>query len=302
MDFLMEFSAALSSRVAKAAPSLAALTFDRRRAHRSAFLWQPGVLVTSEQGLPDDAAQALLPSGATVPATPAGRDSGTNIAVFRLDAPGLEAQGPAPDWTKAAEPAVGALTLALGADGTGGASARLGVINIVGPAWTSMAGGRIDRLIRLDARLATTEEGGPVLDAAGGLLGMSALGPRRRTLVIPFDTLARVVAPLLSAGRVARGWLGVGLHPVAVPPALQAQAGATGGLMLMSLAEGGPADAAGLLPGDIVLTLDGVATEHPRATAQALAALPAGQTVTLRLLRGGLVQSIDIVIGERPSC
>jgi S1-C subfamily serine protease len=297
MDILTEFSAALSNRTAKAAPTLAALTFEGRRSQRSGFLWQPGVLVTSEQGLPDGAAQAVLQNGATVAATPAGRDSGTNIAVFRLDA-----SGPAPDWPKAAEPSAGALVLLLGADGTGGVSARLGLINVVGPAWTSMAGGRVDRLIRLDARLAAAEEGGPVLDAAGGLLGMSTLGPRRRTLVIPAETLARVVQPLLSAGRVARGWLGVSLHPVAVPPALQAQAGATVGLMLMSLAEGGPGDKAGLLPGDIVLTLDGVATEHPRATALALAALPAGRTVTLRLLRGGVVQSTDIVIGERPSC
>jgi S1-C subfamily serine protease len=297
MDFLTEFSAALSSRTAKAAPNLVALTFEGRRSQRSGFLWQPGVLVTSEQGLPDGPAQAILPGGVSAAATPAGRDSGTNIAVFRL-----ETTGPAPDWTHAATPAAGALALLLGADGTGGAAARLGLINRVGPAWTSMAGGRIDRLIWLDARLAASEEGGPVLDAAGGLLGMSTLGPRRRTLVIPAETLARVVGPLLSAGRVARGWLGVSLHAVAVPPALQADAGATVGLMLMSLAEGGPGEKAGLLPGDIFLTLDGVATEHPRATALALAALPAGQTVTLRLLRGGVVQSTDVIIGERPSC
>jgi S1-C subfamily serine protease len=297
MDFLMEFSAALTSRTAKTAPYLVALASEGRRSQRSGFLWQPGVLVTSEQGLPDGAAQAVLPNGVSVAATPAGRDPGTNIAVFRL-----ETASPAPDWTIAAEPSPGGLVLLLGADGTGGASARLGLVNRVGPAWTSMAGGRIDRLIRLDARLAAAEEGGPVLDAAGGLLGMSTLGPRRRTLVIPAATIARIVEPLLSAGRVARGWLGVGLHPVAVPPALQPEAGATAGLMLMSLAEGGPGEKAGLLPGDIVLTLDGVATEHPRATALALAALPAGQTVTLRLLRGGVVQSTDIIIGERPSC
>ena len=296
MDILTELSAALTSRTATAAPSLAALAFEGRRSHRTAFLWQPGVLVTSEQGLPNAPALAQLADGAATQATPAGRDPGTNIALYRVDS-----TAPALEWTPAA-PSAGALALLLAADGAGGAAARLGLITMVGPAWTSLGGGRIDRLIRLDARLTASEEGGPVLDAAGGLLGMSTLGPRGRPLVIPAETLARVVAPLLSAGRVPRGWLGVGLHPVAVPPALQAAAAATAGLMLMSVAENGPADKAGLLPGDIVLTLDGVATEHPRATALALAVFPAGQTVTLRLLRGGVVQSTDIIIGERPSC
>jgi S1-C subfamily serine protease len=298
MDLLMEWSQALSGRVAEAGPWLVSLTSDRRKSQRSGFVWAPGLVVTSEQGLPDGPAHVVLPGGETVEAAQVGRDPSTNVALYRL--PTTVPAGEASGWPAAGDPAVGMLTLLLGADGNGGPAARIGLVSSLGGAWTSMAGGRIDRLIRLDARLSPQIEGGPVLDAAGGLLGMSTLGPRRRALVIPTSTITRVVSALVSSGRVARGWLGVSLHPVAVPPALNASA--TAGLMIMSIAPGGPGEQAGLLPGDIILTLDGSATEHPRATAATLASLPVGRTVPLRLLRGGVVQMMDAVIGERPSC
>src|SRR5262245_8822679 len=72
------------------------------------------------------------------------------------------------------EPQAGALALAFGAQ-EGGVCVRLGVVHSVGPAWYSRAGGRIDRRITLDIGVSPTEEGGPVLDAGGGLLGMSTL-------------------------------------------------------------------------------------------------------------------------------
>ncbi len=293
MNLLTEFSDALAGRVASAAPGVAALFAGGRRVQRSGLLWQPGVLVTSAQGLPDGPAEAVLSGAVAVPATLAGRDPGTNIAVFRLEAP-------APSRPAAAEAAVGSLALLLGADEAGGVSARLGMVNVVGPCWTSLAGGRIDRLVRMDARLSPQEEGGPVLSAAGQLLGMSSLGPRRRTLVIPAVTLERVVAALLAAGRVARGWLGVSLHPVAIPPAFQAAEAA--GLMVMSLAPDGPAQMAGVLPGDIVLAVDGAPAEDSRAMAKTLGDLPIGQVVTLRLLRGSSVHDVAAMIGERPAC
>jgi S1-C subfamily serine protease len=304
MADLSALSGALSGWVAAAAPRLVGLEADPSRVlprglQRSGFMWTPGIVVGSEQGLPDGPLRAVLPGGAAVEAVPAGRDPGSNVAVFRV--PPLQAEGWPDPVPGAGTLAVGTVVVLLGADGRGGPAARLGLVNALGAAWTSMAGGRIDRLITLDATLPPQEEGGPVLDAAGGLLGMSTLGPRRRPLVIPTATVARVVQTLLSVGRMARGWLGAGLHPVAVPAAL-ALAGAAAGLMVMSLAAGGPAEAAGLLPGDIILAMDGAAMEQPRAAAAALAALPPGQTVSLQLLRGGVMQIVTAVIGERPAC
>src|SRR5262249_28745435 len=126
---------------------------------------------------------------------------------------------PDPTLSPAAEPRPGALALALGADDAG-VSIRLGIIHSVGPSWHSRAGGRIDRRISLDLTLSAREEGGPVLDAAGGVLGISTLGPRGRVLVIPSSTVDGVIEPLLSKGRIERGWLGVTLQPVLVPDGL----------------------------------------------------------------------------------
>ena len=199
------------------------------------------------------------------------------------------------------EAQAGALALALGADGTGGVSARLGLVNHAGAQWHSLAGGLIDRRIALDLRLARAEEGGPVFSAAGLFLGMSTLGARARVLVIPAATLERIVPVLLKDGRVARGWLGVALHPVAVPDALRETAGQPSGMMVMSLAEGGPAAKAGIVPGDIVLSVNGTQALGFRRIAAQLAPDSIGRTAALRIVRGGSVLSLDAVVGARPA-
>ena len=114
-----------------------------------------------------------------------------------------------------AEPSHGGLALILSA-GLGGPRARLGLVSRLGPAWVSRAGGQIDRYIGLDLMIGARGEGGPVFDAAGGLLGMATAGPDRRGLVIPAATIDRVIGPLLATGRIARGWLGLGMQPIAL--------------------------------------------------------------------------------------
>lgn len=294
-DPLSALSAALAARVAGAAGCVIGVRAgDHRR--RSGILWQPDAVVASEQTLPDATEFELsLPGGATASAQLAGRDPATNIAVLRLALPVAAARPEA-----AADPRPGALTLVLGADSAGGVTARLAMIHAVGPAWHSMAGGRIDALLRLDARLGA-DEGGPVLDAEGRLLGMSTTGPRRRALVIPAATIARVIGPLLAEGRVARGWLGVALQPVAVPEALREAAGCKTGMMVQSIAAGGPAAAAGVLPGDILLALDEATLARPRGLGRALGPERIGQTAALRLLRGGAVQTLTVTIAARPA-
>jgi S1-C subfamily serine protease len=140
-----------------------------------------------------------------------------------------------------------------------------------------------------------------VLDAAGARLGISTFGPRGRVLVIPSATIERVLPELLKAGRIARGWLGVGLQPVAVPDALQEQAGQSSGAMVMSLAEGGPAAKAGMVAGDIVLTVNGRPARSLRRLAGELAAVGIGRAAELRVIRGGMVMSLQATIEARPA-
>jgi S1-C subfamily serine protease len=204
-------------------------------------------------------------------------------------------------WSGAAAPQPGALALAFAADGLGGAAVRLGAVHSVGLAWHSRAGGRIDQRIVLDLRLGRGEEGGPVVDAAGKLLGISTLGPRRRVLAIPTATVERVLEPLLTKGRVARGWLGAAVQPVLVPEALRDEAGQAQGLMVLGVTRDGPAAQAGVLMGDILVALDGAAVAGASQLAGLLGPEAVGKPVELRLIRAGAVQSLTATVGERPS-
>jgi S1-C subfamily serine protease len=293
MDIIEQLSSALADRLAGAAASVVALKAGPR--HRSGILWRPDVVVTSEQVVGEQETAVIMQNGNEVTAKLAGRDPTTNVAVFRLEAPlsgGLSVPG-------MPVPRAGSLALVVGADPSGMATGRLAMVHATGPAWHSMAGGRIDTLIRLDVRLGS-DEGGPVLDPAGALLGMSTSGPRRRGLVIPAATIARVVDPLLEQGHIARGWLGVGLQPVAVPGALQASSGQARGAMVLQLVANGPAEQAGVLPGDILLSIDDFRFGQRRGLASLMGPERIGKAVTVRLLRAGETREIGVVIAARP--
>ena len=297
-DLLSQLSAAVAGRVAVAAPILAAIDAGRGR-RLSGVLWRPGVVVTSRQALPEAERNAVaLGGGEPRAATLAGDDPGTNVAVLRLegDAAGAPALPP-----RAGEQQPGMLALVVGAGEHGRPTARLATVHATGPAWHSMAGGRIDRLLRLDGRLGQREEGGPVLDAAGGLLGMSTAGPRGRVLVIPHETVERVLDPVLREGRVGRAWLGLGLQPVEVPAALRDAAGRDSGLMVVGLASGGPSEQAGVLPGDILLAFDGVAVDRPRGLAALLGGERIGKEAELRLMRAGEIRTVGVTPAPRPA-
>ena len=293
-NFLGALSDVLAARSATACDSVAAVSVSER-AHLAAILWQHDVLVTSEQSLPErDALEAVLPDGSSVSGRLAGRDPGTNVAVIRLD---RSASAPA---LVASAPRIGSLVITAGVNGAGRPSARLGMVNTVGPQWHSMRGGRIEARIQLDMRLADSEEGGPAFDGAGGWLGMTTFGPRGQILVIPAATVARVAPVLLASGRVARGWLGVALRPVAVPDELRQAGGEATGLMVMSLSAEGPAAKAGVVAGDIILSVDGTPARRLRSVLAHLGSDSLGKTVSIRLIRGGAIIAVEATITERP--
>lgn len=291
---LINLSEALAERVRLARPLVAGIAVPGHRM-RSGTLWRKDVVVASEQRFPDVGdAKVTLADGSAFTAHVAGRDPGTNIVALRVD--GTPDPAPLP----AGQPQPGGLALAIGADDSG-IAVRLGIIHSVGPSWHSRAGGRIDRRITLDIGVTPREEGGPVLDSGGGLLGISTLGPRGRVLVIPASTVEAVLDPLLSNGRVERGWLGLALQPVLVPEALQAEAGQSQGLMVMSVSKDGPGAQANLHAGDIVVKLGGESVTSPNAVAQYLGPDSVGKQVELRLIRADKPLSIRVTAGIRPS-
>jgi S1-C subfamily serine protease len=292
-DLLTQLSNALAARAELAKNAVVAVRLAHER-HITGMVWRDGIVVVSEQSLPRKDDFALVAAGGSVlTGKIAGRDPSTNIAILRPVEPIASAS------IFAGEAHTGAVALAVGADGIGGASARLGVVNLAGPEWHSSRGGLIDRRIVLDLRLARREEGGPVFDAAGACLGMSTFGPRDQVIVIPTPTIERIVPLLLKDGGIARGWLGVALQAVAVPDALREAADQSSGLMVMSVVDGGPAAQAGIVAGDIILSVDGTSTHRFRRIARLFGPESIGRKADLRIIRGGTVITVQTTIAER---
>ena len=178
-DMLTELANALAARVETAKNAVVAVRAREAR-HLTGLVWQPGIVVVSEQALPrKDEFELVAPGGSILAAQVAGRDPSTNIAILKtaepLVAPALAA----------ADAHVGAVALAIGADGVGGASARLGIVNLAGGEWHSRRGGLIERRIVLDITLAHCEEGGPVFDAAGACRACRRSGRAVRSSSFP---------------------------------------------------------------------------------------------------------------------
>ena len=292
-DELARLSAALEVRTADA-QRLVVVVRAPHASPRSGTVWRPDIVIASDQSFPDCPEAEIQAGAETIPVQVAGRDPGTNLVALRLGRT-LDFARPEP-----AEPQFGSLALAFAAGAAGVAEVRLGIVSSVGPAWQSRAGGRIDRRISLDLRLSAREEGGPVIDAAGGLLGMSTAGPRGRALVIPAATIERTLGPLLAHGRIERGWLGAALCPVALSQALAQQTGQDRGLMVLRLAEGGPAETAGIVAGDIVLAVGDLAATHPGSIAHSLGPESVGREELVSLARAGMPMTVTVKITARP--
>jgi S1-C subfamily serine protease len=253
----------------------------------SGIHWRPGIVVTAEEALErDEELEIAAADGGRRAATLAGRDPSTDIAVLRFQPEGL----PVAPLGDAASLRAGNLVLAIGRHGRG-ALAASGIVALAGGAWHSSRGGAIDHLIRLDLRLPPSAEGGALVSTLGDVLGMAVTGPRRRALAIPRATIDRVVDQLLAKGRIARGYLGAGLRPVAQPT----------GVLSMSLDPEGPAAKAGLLVGDIITSWNGKAVSRVREVMHLLTPESVGTVVELGLSRGGAPAKLSLTIGERPA-
>ena len=295
-ETLQALSDGLADAVERVGRSVAAV-HGRRRIPASGVVWRPGVIVTAHHTLErDEDLTVTLDGGANVPATLAGRDPGTDLAVLRF-----EGDAPAAERGEGTELRVGSLVLAVGRPGPS-VTASLGAISSVGGEWRTRAGGRIDRLVRLDLDIYDGFSGGPLVSAGGRVLGIntSRLG-RGAPITIPASTVDRVADPLLERGYVPRGYLGLGGQPVRLTQANRGtNVAGEMGMMVVSVAPGGPADRAGILLGDVVLALGGVPVSDPGEVMALLGARGVGDVVPVRLLRAGTAMDAAITVGEYP--
>ncbi len=285
---LAALSTELAALVERTGPSVVAV-HARPRFSSSGVFWRPGVIVTAEHTIRcEEEITVTLPDGSSAVAALAGSDPGTDVAVLKADS----AAPPIP--RASGDPVAGHLALALGRSENSGVNATLGIVSAVSGEWRTWRGGRLDRYIRLDLTLYPGSSGGPVVNTAGEMIGIatSALS-RIAGLAIPAATVDRVVDEILTRGRVARGYLGVGLQPVELPDHQK-------GLIVLSLEPEGPAARAGVLIGDILVELGGTAVSDTTDIQGALENCAIGQPVEAVFLRGGASRKAAITVGERP--
>lgn len=287
-------SNAFADAVAQAAQSIVRVS-ARRRYPASGVIWSAdGVVVTANHVVQrDEDIRIGLPGGEDVPATLVGRDPSTDLAVLRAESSGLTAAS----WLEEAQIRVGALVVAVGRPQTG-VEAALGVLSAVGGAWRTGGGGQVSHFIKPDLVMYPGFSGGALI-GGGAVVGLLTSALVRDTgVALPAATVKPVVETLLAHGHMQRGYLGVGVQPVRLPSNVSEELDQKTGLLITSVDGDSPAEAGGLLVGDILVSFDG---EPVRQTDDLSVLLigSANKNVALHLIRGGVRQTVNLTVGQR---
>jgi S1-C subfamily serine protease len=271
----------------------------RRWMPTSGIEWKKGVVVTVHHGVQrDEEIKVLLADGRAVSAKLAGRDPSTDIAVLRIE----EGSSSAPKLGDPISLRLGHLVLALGRTRRGDLVASSGIIGGVSGEWRNRRGGQLDQHIRLDLALYPGFSGGPLLNARGEVVGINTRGlAHGRAVTVPVATVNRVVEELLEKGRIARPYLGIAMQPVEVPENMRSKlpTETRAGLLVVHVENGGPAEKAGVLLGDVLFELGGKTVEQVDAVQDSLATAKIGHVLQIRVIRAGEIKPVSITLGER---
>jgi len=241
----------------------------------------------------DEDITVIRPDGRAIAATLAGRDPAIDIAVLKVDAPDVAVA----DLGESNAVRVGHLVLAVGR----GPCASWGVVSAIGEGRGPRSAG--GALFSLDLTLYPGFSGGPLVNAQGQVIGVNSSGTSRHLqLAIPSAAVTRVVDELVRRGRLARPYLGVGTQPVSLPEALRQRFNLEQptAVIVVAVQPSSPAASAGLLMGDIVVSLGGTSITDPGDLASVLRPDHVGEEMTVSVLRGGEPRDIRITVGERP--
>ncbi|HEY8551359.1 MAG TPA: trypsin-like peptidase domain-containing protein [Vicinamibacterales bacterium] len=239
-----------------------------------------------------DAVTVHTDDGREIEGKVVGRDDTRDLAL--IEAPGL-AGSPLP--AAEADVQVGDIVLAVSRNWHGRPAASLGVVGAVGGPVSIGRHFALERIIRADVTSTRGLSGSPLVNAAGELVGILNAGLSRGVpLAVPIAEVERSVSALAEHGRIRRGYLGIGLQPVAVP---QRQHAAGSGLLIVSVEASSPADQAQLFVGDIILRAGGQAVEDFDDLQEWLKGDRIGTPMALEILRGDRVLTIDVTVGER---
>jgi len=295
---LIDLSNALVRETDRAAASIVAIHTEARGSS-SGVVWRAGIIVTAEHALRrDEDVHVTLPDGRVVPATLAGRDASTDLAVLKC----AEAVSPVAEISDVSTIKPGSLVLVVGRTRASGPVASLGTVSLVAAERRTWLGARLSPYVRLDVGLQPTAVGGAVIDAYGRAIGIATPRfARFGAIAVPASTVNRVVDALLKAGHIPQGYLGVGLHPIRLPDALRQtlQRNEKTAAMVVEVEPDGPAHKAGIMIGDLLISFGAHPITRVEDVHAQLAAEAIGKPVVVKLVRGGAAQETSIVVGER---
>lgn len=295
---LAEFSQQLANTVEKAGQSIVSI-LEGGRAGVSGTIWREGIGAAVDHTLHGlDEVTVILPSGEEAKASVSGRDPGADIAILKLPTD-------APPSTLADDSIarVGEIVLSVGRRGTDGLAATYGLISAIGGPWRTSSGRRVDRWFRLDLNPFPGFSGGPIINAAGEVLGIANSGPGRSAAVVPASTVNRIVDEILKHGRTVRGYIGIGVQPVAFPEDAWQKLGISGGrgLLIIAVAPEAADTQAGLMLGDVIVAIDGKTLQTGANLQSILDGENIGKSVSVDVVRGGQLLKIAVTVREKPA-
>jgi S1-C subfamily serine protease len=240
---------------------------------------------------------AILSDGTSIEARIVGEDPDTDLALLRLARGGL----PAATLGDSQGLRVGQLVVAIGNPLGLQATVTTGVISALHRTLRGISGRLIEDVIQTDAALNPGNSGGALVDSVGRVIGVTTAiigGAQGICFAVPIDTAKWVVPELLREGRVVRGYLGLAGQTQPFDRRLARQLGLAlpAGVLIAGVAEGGPAAAAGLRPGDLIIAVDGEPTPSVDAVHKLLGRHAIGRTLALRVLREGKLLDVRATV------
>jgi S1-C subfamily serine protease len=295
-SLLSNYSDAIADAVASVAPSVVQVRGRRRPV--SGLVYETDAIITNARALGrEDHLQVQTHDGRTVDTELAGWDPATGLAVLRATGLALSAAR-----RSAAAPRVGQVAIAVARSWSNALTASAGIIAVIGGPLRTGRHRSIEHVIRTTAPMHDGFAGGPLLDAAGDVIGIStAAAIRGFEVAIPASIAWTTAADVLKGGRPTRGFLGIAGQAVQLAEKQRAGAMQEQALLIVGVTAGSPADAAGVLVGDILLRFDGRAIHSAEDLLDLLVGDRVGRAVPASFLRGGSAIEITLTVGSRQS-
>lgn len=291
---------AVSNAVADAVERAAAVTVmvdARRRLPLSGIIYAADLVLTADHGIErEEEIRVGLPDGKEASAVIVGRDRSSDLALLRVSGVSLT-----PAQAAGQELRVGNLVLAVGRPSPEGVQASFGMVTALGGG-LRMRRSMIERYIIADAVPYPGFSGGPLVDLAGGILGINTSGLARGTsLTIPLGLAWQIADNLGKHGHVKHGYLGIRSQPVEIPAQSRAVLGRdqAEGLLVVGVEPDGPS-ASSLMVGDILVGMGGEPVRGHDDLLSRLTGEVVGKSAALQVLRGGQLQTVDVTVIERP--